>query len=223
MDVSTAIKQRISTRGFLDTPLPRAEVEQWLTDAQRAPSGGNLQPWRVIAVSGDARDKVVQMAAAKLSENPRGEPTDYPIYPDYISDPQNARRRAVGEAMYGKIGIPRDDKAGRMTWFMRNYNFFNAPVALFIIMDERVGHGQWGHAGMFMQTLCLLAEARGWGTCMQECWGILRPSLKKHLGLGEHEMVWCGMAVGIPDKNDPVNGLYTERASLDEYAELRGF
>ena len=70
MDVSTAVKQRISTRGFLDTPLPKAEVEQWLKDAQRSPSGGNLQPWRVIAVAGDARDKIVQLAAAKLSEKP---------------------------------------------------------------------------------------------------------------------------------------------------------
>ena len=223
MDVSTAIKQRISTRGFLTTPLPEAEVKQWLADAQRSPSGGNLQPWRVIAVTGEERDKVVQLAAAKLSGNPRGEPTDYPIYPEYITDAQNARRFRVGEMMYEKIGIPRDDKAGRMTWFMRNYNFFNAPLALFIIMDERVGHGQWGHTGMFMQTLCLLAEERGWGTCMQECWGILRPSLKEHFGLAEHEMVWCGMAVGIPDKDDPVNQLYTERAGLEEFAELRGF
>ncbi|MEO0608696.1 MAG: nitroreductase family protein, partial [Pseudomonadota bacterium] len=94
---------------------------------------------------------------------------------------------------------------------------------LFIVMDERVGHGQWGHTGMFMQTLCLLAEARGWGTCMQECWGILRPSLKEHFGLADHEMVWCGMAVGIPDKDDPVNQLYTERAGLEDVAEFRGF
>ena len=56
MDVSTAIKQRISTRGFLDTPLPKAEVKQWLKAAQRSPSGGYLQPWRGIAVSGEARD-----------------------------------------------------------------------------------------------------------------------------------------------------------------------
>ncbi len=223
MDVSTAIKQRISTRGYLDTPLSAEDVKQWLTDAQRSPSGGNLQPWRVIAVSGEERQAIVELAAKKLGENPRGEETDYPIYPEHITDAQNARRFQVGHMMYEKLGIPREDKIGRRLWFSRNYNFFNAPVALFIIMDERVGHGQWGHTGMFMQTLCLLAEERGWGTCMQECWGILRPSLKAHFGLDEHEMVWCGLAVGIPDKSDPVNELYTERATLDEFADLRGF
>lgn len=223
MDVSTAVKKRISTRGFLKTPLPKDEVAQWLEDAQRSPSGGNLQPWRVIALAGDDKLAVENLAAEKLLSNPRGELTDYPIYPEYVSDAQNARRRAVGEAMYSKIGIPREDRAGRMVWFAKNYRFFNAPLALFIVMDERVGHGQWGHAGMFMQTLCLLAEERGWGTCMQECWGILRPTLKEHLGLGEHEMVWCGMAVGIADPEDPVNELYTDRAGLEEFAELRGF
>jgi nitroreductase len=223
MDVSTAIKQRISTRAFLDTPLGEAEVKQWLTDAQRSPSGGNLQPWRVIALAGEARQAVVDMAAETLSKNPRGEPTEYPIYPEYISDAQNARRRAVGEEMYGKIGIPRENKAGRMMWFSQNYRFFDAPLALFIVMDKRVGHGQWGHTGMFMQTLCLLAEERGWGTCMQECWGILRPSLHKQLDLGENEVVWCGMAVGHPNKSNPVNEVYTDRAGLDEFADLRGF
>ena len=222
MDVSTAVKQRISTRAFKDTPLPKAEVEQWLKDASRAPSGGNLQPWRVIALAGDEKQKIIDMAAAKLAENPRGEATDRPIYPDYITVAQKARRYAVGEEMYGKIGIPREDKMARMMWFSRNFRFFEAPLALFFVLDERVGHGQWGHTGMLMQTLALLAEERGWGTCMQECWGILRPSLKDALSLDEHEMVWCGMSVGIPDKDDPVNELYTDRAPLDVWVEMKG-
>ena len=222
MDVSTAVKQRISTRAFLDTPLPKAEIEQWLKDASRSPSGGNLQPWRVIALAGDEKQKIVDMAAGVLAQNPQGEPTDRPIYPNYITDAQKARRFRVGEMMYEKVGIPREDKMARMMWFSRNFRFFEAPLALFFVLDERVGHGQWGHTGMLMQTLALLAEERGWGTCMQECWGILRPSLKDALGLAENEMVWCGMAVGIPDKSDPVNDLYTERASLDEWVEFKG-
>lgn len=223
MDVSQAVKQRISTRAFLDRSISKSEVEAWLADAQRAPSGGNLQPWRVIAIAGDAKQGVVDLAAEKLAANPRGEPTDYPIYPEHITDAQNARRFAVGNDMYAKIGIPREDKIGRLQWFSRNFRFFEAPVAVFFILDTRVGHGQFAHTGMFMQTLALLAEERGWGTCMQECWGILRPSLKAHFGLAEHEMVYCGMSVGYPDKSDPVNDLYTDRATLDEFAELRGF
>lgn len=223
MDVSQAVDQRISTRAFLPDALGADEIKAWLTAAQRAPSGGNTQPWRVIVVTGAEKDKVIDLAQAKLAGNPRGEPTDRPIYPKDLWEPHESRRRRVGEMMYEALGIPREDRAGRLAWFANNYRFFGAPVALFLVIDERMGHGQWGHAGMYLQTLALLAEERGWGTCFQECWGILRPSLKGHFGLGESEMIWCGVAVGKPDRAHPVNSLRAERAALEEIAELRGF
>ena len=74
---------------------------------------------------------------------------------------------------------------------------------------------------MYLQTLALLAEERGWGTCMQECWGILRPTLKEHLGLGETEMLYCGIAMGYPDKSHPVNQMRSDRADLAEIVEFR--
>lgn len=223
MDVSTAVAQRISTRAFLPDALSADEVKAWLTAAQRAPSGGNTQPWRVIVVTGDEKDKVISLAQSKLAENPRGEPTDRPIYPKDLWEPHESRRRRVGEMMYEKLNIPREDRPGRLAWFANNYRFFGAPMAVFLVIDERMGHGQWGHAGMYLQTLALLAEERGWGTCFQECWGTLRPSLKAHFGLGETEMIWCGVAVGKPDKTHPVNSLRAERAPLEEIADLRGF
>ncbi|WP_373008613.1 nitroreductase [Hyphomonas sp.] len=223
MDVSTAVAQRISTRAFKPDPLSEADIRDWLTAAQRAPSGGNTQPWRVIVVTGDARDEVIGKAAGVLKDSPAGQPTDRPIYPKDLWQPHEARRRRVGEMMYDVLDIPKVDRAERIAWFANNFRFFGAPVAVFIVIDERMGHGQWGHTGMYLQTLSLLAEERGWGTCMQECWGILRPMLKEHFDLGEHEMVWCGMAVGIPDADHPVNSLRAERADIDEIAVLKGF
>ncbi|WP_300378561.1 nitroreductase [Henriciella sp.] len=223
MDVSQAVKQRISTRAFLDRQISEAEVRDWLETAQRAPSGGNVQPWRVIAVTGAAQQAVIELAQAKLAEDPKGEATDRPIYPADLWEPHRSYRFRVGEMMYEKLGIPREDKAKRIQWFSRNFRFFDAPLAVFFVIDERMGHGQWAHTGMFMQTLALLAEERGWGTCMQECWGILRPSLKEHFKLGETEMVYCGMAVGYPDTDHPVNQLRSERAPVYEFAELNGF
>lgn len=223
MDVTQAVNQRISTRAFLEKKISDAEIRDWLQTAQRAPSGGNLQPWRVIALAGEAKKAVIDLAQATLAQNPRGEKTDRPIYPKDLWEPHEARRRKVGEMMYETLGIPREDRAARLQWFARNFRFFDAPVALFFVIDERMGHGQWAHTGMFMQTLALLGEERGWGTCMQECWGMLRETLKTHFELGESEMVYCGMAVGYPDPDHPVNSLRAERAPLEEFAELKGF
>lgn len=114
MDVSTAVSQRISTRGFLDTPLSEAQIRDWLTAAQRSPSGGNVQPWRVIVVTGDAQQAVINLAQGKLAANPKGEPTDRPIYPEGLWGIYEDRRRRVGHMLYETLGIPRENKMGRL-------------------------------------------------------------------------------------------------------------
>jgi nitroreductase len=221
MDVSQAVDQRMSTRAYLDKSVPHDVLKTLLTKAQRAPSGGNLQPWRTIVLTGDAKQALIDAAQATLAQNPKGDPTDRAIYPENLWEPHRSRRFGVGEAMYAALGIPREDKSARLKWFSRNFRFFDAPVAMMIVIDERMGHGQWAHTGMFMQSLCLLAEEAGLGTCMQECWGILRTTLKDHLGLGETEMLYCGIALGYPDKEHPVNQMRADRAPLDEVVEFR--
>ena len=221
MKVSEALHKRMSIRGFLDKDVPRDVLEALLSTAQRAPSGGNLQPWRVIVLQGDAKQAVIDLAAEKLAADPRGERTDRPIYPKDLWEPHRSRRFAVGEALYASLGIPREDKAKRLQWFSRNFRFFDAPVALMFVIDERMGHGQWAHTGMFMQSIALLALEYGLATCMQECWGILRPSLKEHFNLADTEMIYCGMALGYPDEDYPANKMVSERAALEEFAEFR--
>ncbi len=221
--VTEAVLKRISTRAFTSEPVSRDVIARLLETAQRAPSGGNLQPWRTIAVSGAAKQAVTDLALARLSENPSGEPTDRDIYPPNLWEPLRSRRFAVGEEMYDLLGIPREDKLARLGWFSRNYNFFNAPAALFFVVDTRLGHGQWGHVGMYLQTIALLAEEAGLGTCMQECWGVLRQTLKQHFSLGETEMIWCAMAIGHPDRDAKVNQLRTARAAPEDVTEWYGF
>ena len=226
MTVTEVVRQRISTRAFLDDPIPQDALADLLQTAQRSPSGGNLQPWKVIAVTGAAKDEIIVMAQRVLAADPMGPvPGDRPVYPDLtvIDQVYNERRKRVGEMMYEKIGIPKEDRAGRMMWFANNYRFFGASVGLFMIIDRRMGHGQWAHMGMYMQTIALLAEERGWGTCMQECWARLRVELHAHFGLDENHMVYAGIAIGVPDPNNPVNDIYADRAPQHEVVEFRGF
>ena len=218
MNVADALMQRISIRAFEDRPVDEELVRTLLDRARWAPSGGNVQPWKVIVVSGDARAKVSELAGKVLAENPRGEVGDYPIYPAELGEPYRSRRFKVGEDMYAKLGIPREDKAARFARLAENYNFFGAPVGLFFAIDRCMGHGQWAHLGMFMQSLALAAEEEGLGTCMQEAWGMVRESLRTHFGLPESDVVYCGMALGYPDRSQPVNTLRSDRAPVDEFA-----
>lgn len=223
MDVDTALKSRISTRVFKPDPLPGALVREILEVARWAPSGGNVQPWKVIAVAGKAREEVIAVAQAALSANPRGEEGDRPIYPADLWEPHRSWRYKVGEDMYALLGIPREDKAARFAHVARNYQFFGAPVGLFFVIDRRMGHGQWAHLGMLMQSIALAAEARGVANCMQEAWARVRDTLGKHFRLPETDMIYCGMALGYADPDAPVNRLRSDRAPVDAFTTFLGF
>jgi len=223
LTVTEALHARISVREFLPTPVPESEVRAILDVARFAPSGGNLQPWKVIAVAGAERAAVIDLAHRTLSENPRGQESEYPIYPPNLWEPYRTRRYALGEAMYELLGIPREDKFARLGQFARNYEFFGAPVGLFFVIDRRMGHGQWAHLGMFMQSIALVSLERGISSCMQEAWGALRPALGRHFELPEGEVVYCGMALGHANPEATVNRLRSERVAVDEFATFRGF
>jgi len=219
MNVDEALKTRISVRAFTGQPVPEALVRDILEVARFAPSGGNLQPWRVIAVAGAARDAVVALAKANLP----GDEGERPVYPANLWEPYRTRRYKLGEDMYALLGIPRENKGARLMHLAQNFEFFGAPVGLFFIIDKAMGHGQWAHLGMFMQSAALAAVERGVASCMQEAWARMRAPLAAHFGLGAHEMIYCGMALGYADASKPVNTLRSDRASVDEIAEFRGF
>jgi nitroreductase len=219
MNVTEALKSRISIRAFKPDPVPEALVREIIDVARYAPSGGNLQPWKVIAVAGAERDAVIALAQANLP----GDEGDRPVYPANLWEPYRSRRYKVGEDMYALLGIGRDNKPARLMHLAQNFQFFGAPVGLFFVIDKAMGHGQWAHLGMFMQSIALAALERGVQSCMQEAWARMRAPLAAHFRLGEHEMIYCGMALGHADISKPVNTLRSDRAPVDEIAVFKGF
>jgi nitroreductase len=223
MNVTKAIDTRMSCRAFLRTPVPAQTLCTILDTAKRAPSGGNLQPWHVYALTGAPLQAFLAGIRAQLSEQPRGEGTEYPVYPKNITDPYLARRSKCGEDLYATIQVAREDKLGRLKQFAQNYAVFDAPVALFFAIDRQMGLGQWADLGMFMQNIMLLAREQGLHTCAQESWAVWHKRVATFLAMPPELMLFCGMALGYRDESAPINRLRTERASLEEFATLRGF
>ena len=172
MLVSDAIDGRTSCRAFLPTPVPGSVVAGILEAAHRAPSGGNLQPWHVHAVAGPALADLVGRVRSKLFSHPRGEGSEYDIYPAELWEPYRSRRYKCGEDLYATIQVAREDKPARLRQFARNYEFFGAPVGLFFYIDRRMGRPQWADVGMYMQNVMLRARAAGLETCAHEAWSV---------------------------------------------------
>jgi nitroreductase len=222
MRVSEAILSRHSIRAFLDKPVARNQVEEILEIARYAPTGGNLQPWRVYVAAGESRDRLISKVAAELPNHPLGRQPEYDVYPSPLQEPYRSRRYKLGEDMYATIDVDREDRAGRLSQFARNWEFFGAPVGLFFTLDRNMQQGQWADVGMFMQNIMLLARERGLDTCAQESWASWHEIVREELGIPDEQILFCGMALGYADQAHPINSLRAERAGLADYASFHG-
>ena len=219
--VTAAILSRHSCRAFLPHPVELEALRDLLDTARYAPSGGNLQPWQVHVLMGEALQRFRTLMAPKVKVAPQGGSSEYAVYPPNLKEPYRTRRYRVGESMFGLIGIRREDKAARLEQFARNYDFFGAPVALFFLVDRSMGAPQWSDIGMLMQNIMLLARERGLQTCPQEAWSAWHREVTDFLGTGPELMLFCGMALGYGDQAAAINRLRAERAQLDEFATFR--
>ena len=224
MDVREAIATRYSCRAFLPTPVAEETVRDIIERAARAPSAGNAQPWRIYALAGKSIEALKAIMAPRMpAELPKGEGTDYPIFPETLGEPYRTRRFQVGELLYQSINVPRENKPARYKQYARNYQFFGAPVALFFAREKTHGPAQWADIGGFLQTVCILARAYGLHTCPQQAWVSFHRTIREFLSLPDHLMIYSGMALGYADENAPINSWRAPREPLDTYASFLGF
>lgn len=213
VNVTDAVNARKSTRAFLPDPVADDVIAQLLTTASRAPSGGNVQPWRIYVVNGDSMARF----RAFLADRPV-ERAAYDIYPSPLGEPYRSSRFKVGEDMYATLGIERDDKAGRLSQFAKNLDFFGAPAAIFCFIDRVMGPPQWSDLGMFLQTFMLLAQEAGLDTCAQEAWAVYEQAVSEFVHAAPELRIFCGVAIGHADSAAPINSLVTERRPLADFA-----
>jgi len=225
MDVCDAVDSRISCRWFLDKPVDQKIVRELIAKAARAASGGNLQPWRVYALTGAALAEIKRRVAAHIAgdHDPRHDEAEYPIYPDPIRDPYRSRREEHGMQLYGALEIARDDAKGRLDQYKRNFQFFNAPVALFVTIERKLGPGQWADLGSYIHTLMYLARGYGLDTCPQESWARMYRIVGAFLSIPATHMLFCAVAIGYGDRAHPANSFRSPRATPEEFCTFVGF
>ena len=223
LSVTGALHRRRSVRAFTDAPVEPAVLQSVFATAQRAPSGGNLQPWQVTLVTGEPWERVKAAVAARIALGREGYQPEYDIYPKGLTDPWESRRFGVGEALYASLGIPREDRAARLAQFMENYRGFGAPVMLFLHCSRIMGPPQWSDMGMWLQSVMLLLVEQGLASCPQECWAMYGPTVRETLGLGADQILFTGLAIGHADAGHAVNQWPVPRVELDEVIDWQGF
>ena len=217
--VSSALNTRITVRDFLDTPVPTDVLQRILTAALRSASGGNLQPWKLHVMTGQTLADFKAVATERTLAG-KVEKPNYRAYPSPLWEPQRSWRYKLGEDMYGQLGIPRENKMGRIVWLAQNAKFFEAPVGMIITGHKNLEMPQYMDIGIFLQSIMLLAREEGLHTAPQGWWRNWASVCHEFLDIDGDEEVMVGCSLGFANSDAPVNNLYADRAKLDEIAKF---
>jgi nitroreductase len=219
LSVFDAIAGRRSVRGFLETYVAEDTIKQILALASRAPSGTNIQPWRVRVLMGAAKQR---LSNAVLLEREKGlpEPSAEYFYPIASIEPYASRRRKLGWDLYSLLGVEKGDFAATRREIDHNFRFFGAPVGMIFTLDRRIGQGAFMELGTFLQNIMLAARGFGLETCPQAAWANYHEIVRRELSIGEEEMVMCGMSMGHIDPAAAANSLRTDREAVETFAEF---
>ena len=216
-EVDKAIASRRSVRAFLPDPVDEETIRAILAIAARAPSGTNMQPWRVYVTTGAVKQRI---SDAILNSGIRAEKAqwdEYKYYPDQFFEPYLSRRRANGFGLYSVLGIGRREVDRMRAQHDRNFVFFDAPVGMIFTIDRRLNKGSWIDYGMFLQNIMIAARARGLHTCPQAAFAPYHRQIRPILDIADEEIVVCGMALGYEDTSKPEADFRTDRAPLEEW------
>jgi nitroreductase len=214
--VERAILTRRSVRGFLPTPVGRETIERLLEVASRAPSGSNMQPWKVHVLLGPALERL-KSALLSLHESGAPEAREYDYYPVNWRPPYLDRRRKVGWDLFSLAGVAKGDRLGSARQRGRNYILFGAPAGLIFTIDRDLGQGSWLDFGMFLQNIMIAARGHGLDTCPQAALANYPAVVRRQLEIPDSELILCGMALGIADPDEPTNRLVAEREAVANF------
>ena len=219
MKVNEAILKRRSVRAYTDQIVEQSLIEKVFTEAQQSPSNCNTQPWHVVVVSGDARDKIEK---AMMSDILSGK-TPNPHFTPGDSDLQNQYRRRQIDcaiALYDSMGIKKEDKQERQELMGRNWQFFGAPHAAFFSMPKDMSEINAVDMGIYLQSLMLLMTQYGLASCPQGALAMFADSVWEMANIPENNAIMFGLSFGYAATDNPINQFDVGRAELSDSVEF---
>lgn len=204
---------RRSVRGFRPEPVSRDVLNKVFAMAALAPSNCNVQPWVVHVVSGNAaetmRDTLYETARTGTPQSP-----DFPLTGAYPGE-YRTRQIESAKALFAATSVGRNDAAARTESFLRNFRFFDAPHAAFILMPDWAKAREAADCGMYAQSLMLAMTAHGIGSCAQGALGHYADVVRGLLGAPGDLRLLYGIAFGYEEEDHPANATRTVRAALE--------
>jgi len=213
MDVWEAIRQRNSIRVFRSNAVSEKTIEKIVASASEAPSSSNMQPWEYVVVTGHAKTKLAEKLVALFKEE--GKDYDFEGDKGKLFPPEIlARRRKFYDELFARVS---EQKVNPKEFLQEGtYNFYNAPVVVFVFIDASMDTRFYFDIGASVQNILLAAQAEGLGTHIIRLVVRFEEAIKEFLNMpGDKELV-VGICVGYADPTAAINKYKPERVELEE-------
>lgn len=212
MDILETIRTRRSIRAFRDEAVPRAVLQEVLTDASRAPSAINMQPWEVHMVLNDERKRLSRKLMRSYRERGLGcAPGSTKRLPDRFIE----RGRQCAEAMTPLISRMGRDFSGYIN--EGSLDFYGAPAVALIFLDEAFPPEGMTDIGSFVAYLVMAAAGHGLASCPIGLVKAYEDDVKDMLNISEDKRLIVSVALGYPQIDAPINEFRSPRAELREF------
>ncbi len=213
MELLRGILTRRSIRAYTDRPVKGAILRKVVRAAQNSPSYTNTQPWEMAVVTGKTRQELVR----SLYETALSKRKGAPHLPFPKAWPEPMRKRSLLHMTRRREAAGAHDREAKRKLFLRNFQFFQAPVVFMVYMDSRLGAWSVFDLGLFVQNLILAAHAEGLGTCIQAVPMVYPEVIAKCLGISSSKKVVIAISAGYEDKKAPVNRYRAEKKGVEEW------
>jgi len=232
MKLMNALISRRSIRQFENTPVSKNKIDEVIKAALLSPSNANVQPYRLAVATGDLRDKLQEDLSSKFIAANQIKNTKMPKklwraafskdLPDGDFNPNikypkelMKRKYECGYGLYDCLKIKRDAHLARDRQMQRNFEFFGAPVVVFVFCHGDLGVYSALDTGIFVQSLMLAATAQGLGTCPQAALAMWKSPIENTFIVEDGYKLICGISMGYPSKH-PVNSYQPQKRNMDE-------
>ncbi len=211
MDTLKTIRERRSARAFQPVSIPKETIEEILKLTVNAPSANNLQPWEFVVVMDEEKERLSRklLKAYKEKQISCGSGAVKPL-------PKAIKQRGIQTLESMK---PYVEKTGSSVDSFVNEgscNFYGAPAAIIISLDDCFSSRQMVDVGAAVGYLVLAAESSGLATCPIGLITDYADEIKELLNIPENKKIVIGVALGYPDKKNPMSQFRSSRASLSE-------
>ena len=219
MNVSEAVQQRRTTRGYKPDPVPESVIREIMDIARYAPSNSNIQPWHIAIFSGQARQDLETAICAELDAGKKPYPT-WPSGGVGLHGIYKERRQACGFGYYNTMGVTRDNKAGQAELLRKNWQFFGAPHVAFFSMPDTMHRANAVDMGIMLQTIMLLMTERGISCIPQGALASYPGPVYEMADIPPRNAILFGLSFGYADEDAKINEVRMTREPYESFTAL---